>query len=260
MTENQSKVDKERAAFAVAFRGYDRRQVDSFLQKVAFDLRRLLEASVAAAGLQKPYLQMGKEIADLLEHAKRKAIETRTQAEDEAETIVREAHAAARDMADDAGRLKRRAEKEAAALLEEARREADKLRHEGAQLRSIADAESRVTLQDARKAASHTKDQARKRADQLRAAADFDAGRVREAEERLRRLRGVEMKLHQRIRALQEKLDVAAIDSSQPGESREAVAPNRARAALPEGRGPDGRADEDSITLEPRSEEGPARS
>ena len=256
MNEEQWRDDKERA-FAIAFRGYDRKEVDSFLHKVAIDLRRLLDASVAAAGLQKPYLQMGKEIADLLEHAKRKAIETKTQAEDEAETIVREAHAAARDVADDAERLKRRAEKEAAALLQEARREADKLRREAGEVRSIADAESRVTLRDARKAAKQIRDQARKRADELQAAADFDAGRLREAEERLRRLRGVEMKLHQRISALQQKLDVAAIGSSPLGASHEAVAPkNRARAALPEGHRPDGRPEQDVTGLEPRSEEG----
>ncbi len=222
MSENQSAEDTGRAAFAISFRGYNRRQVDSFLRKLALDLRRLLEASVAAAGLQKPYVRAGKEIADLLEHARRKALETKALAEEEADTILREAHSAARHAADDAERLKRRSKKEADALLEEARREAARLTREADNARRLAEAESGVALRDARKAAKQMRDEARKRADELQAAADFDAQeRIREAEERLRRLRGAEIRLHERLQVLEQNLQVAASKSNGPGDSRD---------------------------------------
>ena len=131
MVEAMSAKDIERADFAVALRGYDRDEVDSYLRSLAEEHRRLNdELSSARRGSAKPYHGLGADMGDLLQHAKDAADQLTRAAEEEAARTRAEAEAAAtatRDEADTAAAtIREQAEADAAGTREQAEREADR--------------------------------------------------------------------------------------------------------------------------------------
>jgi cell division initiation protein len=89
--------DIETKQFAVALRGFDQKEVTSFLQSVAADYKTALDPVSASEGpapqappasAPDPYATIGEEVASVLRSARDVADETRRRAEEEAETLL----------------------------------------------------------------------------------------------------------------------------------------------------------------------------
>jgi DivIVA domain-containing protein len=85
-----------RVEFATAMRGYDKDEVDTFLQELAEEHNRLL-ADLAAARrtAEKAHLELGEEMGDLLQHAKDVAAANIKKGEERAAEIKEKARRAA---------------------------------------------------------------------------------------------------------------------------------------------------------------------
>ena len=118
MEEQPTSQDLTRVEFATAMRGYDKDEVDAFLQELASEQNRLTaELDQARRTAEKAHLELGEEMGDLLQHAK-----------DVAEGVVK------------------KGEERAAEIKEKARRAAEKVLAEAerrdAELRRTAEAEA----------------------------------------------------------------------------------------------------------------------
>ena len=149
-------LDARRMEFGNAIRGYDRERVDQFREQVATELERLgrLNAELEARGRGnaeqlKTFLERDKAINEALVSAQQLRSEMKTQAEKEAELILREARAEAARITDGARANVRAIEEEFAAIDRMRRGYLAQLRmHVERQLAEISAAESMTPGQD----------------------------------------------------------------------------------------------------------------
>ena len=102
-------VDVRRYDFGTAMRGYDRARVDQFRDQIAEELERLTRAvndldgkSRSMAEQLKVFRERDKALNEALVSAQQIREDIRVQAQREADLIIREAHAKAVEMHDDA--------------------------------------------------------------------------------------------------------------------------------------------------------------
>jgi cell division initiation protein len=147
MGESLSAKEITRADFSISMRGYDRDEVDSFLQTVADEHRRMSEELGAARRkADKPYQSFGADVGELLQQAKDAAEKLKRRAEEQAEQTLQEAKkaaAATREKAqNDANERRKAADYDAEQRIKEAERRVRQLMQ--------AEAESRKRLRDVR--------------------------------------------------------------------------------------------------------------
>jgi DivIVA domain-containing protein len=216
LTPDEIKAQK----FPVALRGYEKEDVDDFLQRVAADYESAI-AAFASAG--DPYASVGKEVEGVLRSAKESAQALRDQATQETGQMRREA-------AEEAVQLRRRAAEEAATTLEAAREKAMKLGREAERLvksakdqakearrqaaaetnemRRLAADEAATTLESATAKAEEVTAEAERRARRLRETAERQSDDLlRDATERHRYLRALETELEERIESVGKALN-----------------------------------------------------
>jgi DivIVA domain-containing protein len=216
LTPEEIKAQK----FPVALRGYEKEDVDAFLQRVAADYESAL-AAFASAG--DPYAAVGREVGSVLRSAKQSAQSLRDEAAEESGKMRREA-------AEEAVEVRRRAAEEAAATLEGARekamtlgREAERLvksaKDQAREARTQAAGETDEMRRRAAEEAAGTLEQATAKAEEVTVEADRRARRVKEtaerrsdemlkdATERHRYLRSLETELEERIDAVGKALN-----------------------------------------------------
>lgn len=97
-----SSEEIERAEFSISVRGYDKGQVDAFVQMVAAEHRRLAHAAETAKNADRPYRSLGEEMGDLLQHAKDSADALRAKAREEADHMIAEARGAGSSIREEA--------------------------------------------------------------------------------------------------------------------------------------------------------------
>jgi DivIVA domain-containing protein len=216
LTPEEIKAQK----FPVALRGYEKEDVDEFLQRVAADYESAL-AAFASAG--DPYAAVGREVGAVLRSAKQSAQALRDEAAEETGKMRREA-------AEEAVEVRRRAAEEAAATLEGAREKAMTLGREAERLvksakeqaraaREQADEETDEVRRQASEEGAATLEQATAKAEEVTIEAERRARRVREtaertsdemlkdATERHRYLRSLETELEERIESVGKALN-----------------------------------------------------
>jgi DivIVA domain-containing protein len=206
--------------FPVALRGYEKEDVDAFLERVAEDYESAMTAFASAGD---PYAAVGREVGDVLRSAKHSAQVLRDEAAAESGTLRREA-------AEEAVEVRRRAAEEAAATLEGARekamalgREAERLvksaKDQAREARKQATEETDEMRRQASEEAAGTLEQATAKAEEVSVEAERRARRIKEnaqrrsdemlkdATERHRYLRTLEVELEERIQAVGKALD-----------------------------------------------------
>jgi DivIVA domain-containing protein len=177
--------------FAVGLRGYEREEVESFLDQVAADYQLALDAIASASD---PYGSLGQEVTDVLRYAQESARNLTRAANEEADRLVREA-------GEEAARIREDVAEEAATTLETAQEEAARLEAESKRRARETDDET----QDLRRSTSEEMEELRRKAEEDAAATLESAGEkavalVREAERHARELQETaESKYHQRI-------------------------------------------------------------
>jgi DivIVA domain-containing protein len=177
--------------FAVGLRGYEREEVDYFLDQVAADYQLALDAIASASD---PYGTLGQEVTDVLRYAQESARNLARTANEEAERLVREA-------SEEAARIREDASEEAATTLETAQEEAARLEAESQRRSRETDEEN----QNQRRRASEEIEELRRKAEEDAAATLESAGEkavalIHEAERHARELHETaESKYHQRI-------------------------------------------------------------
>lgn len=192
--------------FLVALRGYDKIEVETFLQEVASEYADL-RAEVTLAREQgrpgpataaDPYAELGDQVASVMRAAADAAAELRTETEREAASIrataqeeAGRAAAEARLELDAASELRGEAEREAAQLRAAAREEADRTRNEARQVLDAAK-EARATVEreaeELRDSAMRHEQDLRNKAEQ--AVAQLFVAAKQEIEEALRQVLG----------------------------------------------------------------------
>lgn len=127
--------DLTRVEFATAMRGYDKDEVDTFLQELAAEQNRLVaELAQTQRTAEKAHQELGEEMGDLLQHAK-----------DVAAGMVKKGE-------EQAAEIKEKARRAAERVLAEAERRGDELRRaaEGDAVARVRTAQEKVrTLQGA---------------------------------------------------------------------------------------------------------------
>ena len=137
----------ERADFPTALRGYDKEEVDAFLQEVAAEHRKLAAAaSSATTGADKPYQRFGQDVGELLQQAKDFADRLKQRGEEEAGRLREEAKKAARETKErtkkEAEEIKASAEYSASERIKDAERRVKEL--------NAAEAKAKEHLEDLR--------------------------------------------------------------------------------------------------------------
>jgi DivIVA domain-containing protein len=167
--------------FPIVLRGYEKDDVDVYLQRIAADYEAAISAIASAAD---PYASLGREVGAVLRSAKESAESLRLDADEEARLIRQKA-------GDEAMEMRRRSAEEAAGTLEAAREKALKLSQEAERLVAAAQEEARLARE---KAAEETAEMRRRAADEASAtldAASQEAEVLRsDAERQARELRG----------------------------------------------------------------------
>jgi DivIVA domain-containing protein len=225
MPDAISPDDIEKTTFSISANGYDKDEVDVFLKSVAEDVRSLIRRlDNEELARERPYHALGREVADILEHANNAALRVKKMADTEAANILQEAHRSARRDREEAQQLRRRAESEASIVSDEAHAAAERITEEAAKARRLAEAEAQILQQEVRRSVKKLKDEAREYAAKVRATSEFDANeRTRDSERRLRRLQEAEVILRGRIESLKAKLEsvTAEVGQQSPQETDE---------------------------------------
>lgn len=223
MPEAMSPEDIESARFTPAQEGYDRDEVEVFLKGVAAEMRALQREIPKAS--DRPYYDMGREVAGLLQHAHDSALHIKKEAEEEAALVLQEAQRASKRARDEAEQATKRAEKEATTVREEAYAAAERYKEQAENAHRRAEAERSIAAQEAHREAKRLRDEAKRKAHDLLSRAKADAAdRTAESERRLRRLQEADVAMRRRAALLQAKLDELT---------------DKVRAALPEEPAPD---------------------
>jgi cell division initiation protein len=168
MREALSPEELENAGFSTSLRGYDKDEVDAYLQSVAAELRESQKQRS-----EKLYETLGEEMGSLLQHARDSAVEMTRRAEADAAQVRDEASA-------DAARTREEAAADGRAIREEATYQATEIRAAAERDASqrISEAERRVAeLED-------TETQARERIKAVRAELESLSQRLRPLEQR----------------------------------------------------------------------------
>jgi DivIVA domain-containing protein len=197
--------------FAVGLRGYEREEVESFLEQVAADYRLALDAIAASD----PYGSIGQEVSDVLRYAQESARNASRAAKEEADRLLSEARNEAmrirEDSSDEAATRLETAQEEAARLQAESEgraRELDeaserRLREaadEAEEIRRKAEEDAAATLESAgEKAVALVREAERHAAELQETAEDKYHQRIGEATERQTQLRVQEDELNQRV-------------------------------------------------------------
>jgi DivIVA domain-containing protein len=200
--------DIEKATFRTVQAGYDKDEVEVFLNAVASDVRALKrELDSIRHGAHRPYESLGREIGALMQHAHDAAAHVRKGAENEATTMLQKAQRDAAKARQEAEQLKKKYETETLIARDEALAAVDRLREQAEQQRRFAEAEANILHQEARRSARRLHDEAKKKAANIVEAATSESqARAAESERRLRRLQEFETKLRGRIEFLSGKL------------------------------------------------------
>jgi DivIVA domain-containing protein len=177
--------------FSAGLRGYEKEEVDSFLEQVAADYELALEAIATSSD---PFSSIGKEVSDVLRFASDSADKLNQQAQEEARKIRQQA-------TEEAAEIREEAAEEAASTTEAAREAAARLKAEGeVRAREVED-----ETQTLRRRTSEEIMQMRRQSEEEAAATLESAGEkavalVHEAERHARELReNSERKYHQRL-------------------------------------------------------------
>lgn len=194
LTPDQIKTHK----FPLEVRGYERKEVDSFLERLANEYAHAVQRGGSNT---ERWESLGREIGSILEFAKESAERLREEAEQEARELRQKASDEAvklREQAsDDAGRLRREAAEEAATVRRQASDDAAEVREQAAR-------EAALVQSKAKEQADAVVQDAQRRAEQLRSRVE------RECEETMRRAseRQEALKLQEReLRARAEAVD-----------------------------------------------------
>jgi colicin import membrane protein len=206
MPEAMSPEDIENARFTPAQDGYDRDEVEVFLKSVAAEMRALRREIPKVS--DRPYHDMGREVADLLQHAHDSALHIKKVAEEEAALVLQEAQRASKRARDEAEQATKRAEKEASAVREEAYAAAERYKDQAEKAHRLADAERSIAAQEAHREAKRLRDEAKRKAHELVSRAKAEAAeRTADSERRLRRLQEADVAMRRRAALLQAKLE-----------------------------------------------------
>jgi DivIVA domain-containing protein len=147
--------------FPIVVRGYDRHQVNAYLQNIVSRLAaehdRATQAEQAAANDQPPTFEhLGAEAMKVLKLASQSAEVLVEQAKKRGETIVQEAEAEAAELFEEAKQKAERLHAAARGTLREAADERDRIlaeaREGGKEIRTLAEDEARATLEEAQSA------------------------------------------------------------------------------------------------------------
>jgi DivIVA domain-containing protein len=176
---DQDSVERIRSAtFNMARRGYDRREVDTFLQKLADWLEGGGEEQAQSEMMQRELERIGRRTAKVLTVAGEAADALKADAEVEAREALDEARIAANAARTDADRYAERTRSEAE---EYALAERGRVDSYAAETRAEADAYDQATRTDADAYAGQTREAAEALARDLRADAEQDARKMRDA-------------------------------------------------------------------------------
>ena len=147
MQDKPNSQDLTRVEFATAMRGYDKDEVDAFLQELAAEQNRIVaELAQAQKTAEKAHQELGEEMGDLLQHAKDVSAGMIKKGEEQAAEIKEKARRAAERVLAEAERkgeeLRRAAETDAVA----------RIRNAQEQVRSLQQVEAgvREQMQDLR--------------------------------------------------------------------------------------------------------------
>jgi DivIVA domain-containing protein len=189
--------DIEATRFEVTYPGYDQVEVEGFLKQIADDMRALTaELDRVRARSERPFLQAGREVGDLLQHAQEVADKLVSDAESDAARIRQEAERAGTATREKADRDIRRKQKEVEIRLSEARAEAARLRDQADHHIRLAQAEVTVSRREAHREAKQVRAEAKKEAEQLRTQSRRE---LEETAKHIRKLRRAESELLARI-------------------------------------------------------------
>lgn len=202
-------------SFPINRRGYEKDEVDSFLQRVAADYEAAIAAIASAAD---PYGSLGQEVSNVLRTAKESAERLRRETEDQVNTLrqhsTEEAAEVQRRAAEEAAATLERAREKAVRLTEEAQRHAGEAKEESQAARKRASEEAAEIRRRAAEEAAATLDGATEKAERLTQEAHRHVHEVREAVERQademlndaarrhEQLRAHERELHERVEAV----------------------------------------------------------
>jgi DivIVA domain-containing protein len=194
--------DARSVEFSVALRGYDRDQVDRYVEKMSRLITELEMSSSPEAAVRHALDEVSEETRDILQRAHQTAEEitarSRAKADDRLQTAERESQelreaaerqaGEAREAArEEASRLREAAEREAATLRGTAQREVAELReaaaHDVAELREVNSREVTELRETAERETQQLRAAAQREADDLRAAARREAEETIEAAE-----------------------------------------------------------------------------
>lgn len=235
--EALSPDDIAKATFHTATEGYDKDEVEVFLQAVASDMLTFKgELESARLGAHRPLEALGREMGALMQHAHDAAHHVRKSAETEAATTLQKAHHDAAKARQEAEQLKKRYESETLVARDEAMATVERLREQAEQQRKLTEAESSIMHQEARRSAKRIQDEAKKKAQEILAKVDSEAhARTSESERRLRKLQEIETKLRRRIEFLSTKLQAMTEqvkqalkeEETEPAEERQEQEPAR---------------------------------
>lgn len=199
-TELLTPEEIEATTFPESERGYDAAHVDAFVLEMAKQARRLAAELVALEERSSaPYMRVGKEMAELLDHARRVAEGISTRARAEAGAMTAEAA----ELREQASAILVQAEERARETIERARAEAKRITEEAAAAKRLVEVQASIAQGDLKREAEKLKKkaegvlaEARGRAEQ-----EFQAARVK-AEQRVRKLDEMEKLLRRRIMVL----------------------------------------------------------
>jgi DivIVA domain-containing protein len=187
----------ETTRFEVTYPGYDQVEVEGFLKQIADDMRALTsEIDALRERSERPFLQAGREVGDLLQHAQDVADKLVSDAESEVARIRQEAERAATATREKADRDIRRKQNEVEIRLSEARAEAARLREQADHHIRLAQAEVTVSRREAHREAKQVRAEAKREVEEMRAQSRRE---LEETAKHIRKLRAAEAELLQTI-------------------------------------------------------------
>ena len=187
----------ESVRFPITSPGYDEVEVEGFLKRLADDIRILTaELDVARARAERPFLEAGREVGDLLQRSHDIAEKLVRDSEMNAARILQEAETSADETREGADKDARRNRKEAEVILSEARSEAARLKEQADHHLRLGQAEVTVARREAHRDAKELRAQAKKEVERAREQARAE---LEEVAKRIRRLRATEAELQQQI-------------------------------------------------------------
>ena len=191
--------------FTVVLRGYDRDEVDQFLEQIEEAVQELVDRVGRRPAPGRVAEWLGREVEAVLAAAEAAAIKVRTDADEAAETIRRHAEG---DV------VKAREEAESASA--DAARVRDAAEEEAGEIRLKAQEEAERILREARLVAQRIENAAEGRREQI----------LEDAEQRKRDLEEREREIHARIAALEETFGALRGMVSEQGRGRDEGAPD----------------------------------